>query len=63
MGVCMEPWLGLLNAYATAILHIFQFVKNHATLRVNVQIWCPTTGGGRIIISWYDWLDRIHDWL
>ena len=28
MGVCMKPWLGLLNAYVPSY---FQFVKNHAT--------------------------------
>ena len=33
----MGPWLGLLNAYANAILHIFQFIKNHAASRVKSE--------------------------
>ena len=26
----MGPWLGVLNAYATVILHIFNSLQNHA---------------------------------
>jgi len=33
----MRPWLGLINAYATAILHILNLQKEHATRMVNAS--------------------------
>ena len=39
MGVCMEPWLGLVNAYATDCNpSYFEFVKEYRTYKVKVFI-------------------------